>query len=129
MQYTVYDKNLNVQCNLLCKYVGTVIWFIFLILPVLNQAEKILYHFLYTFSCTFCRSSLTAVIQCLVHGKYITGWMCLLGMVIYIARCLHTGLLFRLKDAARETAKRAKELAQEKAGPIYAACEGVKSWE
>ncbi|KAK3884576.1 hypothetical protein Pcinc_011169 [Petrolisthes cinctipes] len=33
----------------------------------------------------------------------------------------------RLKDAARETAKRAKELAQEKAGPIYAACEGVKS--
>lgn len=34
---------------------------------------------------------------------------------------------FRLKEAARETAKRAKELAQEKAGPIYAACEGVKS--
>lgn len=33
----------------------------------------------------------------------------------------------RLKEAARETAKRAKELAQEKAGPIYAACEGVKS--
>ncbi|XP_069979628.1 PRELI domain-containing protein 1, mitochondrial isoform X2 [Penaeus vannamei] len=33
----------------------------------------------------------------------------------------------RLKDAARETAKRAKELAQEKAGPIYAACEGVRS--
>lgn len=35
----------------------------------------------------------------------------------------------RLKDAARETAKRAKELAQEKAGPIYAACEGVRSWK
>ncbi|CAL4069697.1 unnamed protein product, partial [Meganyctiphanes norvegica] len=33
----------------------------------------------------------------------------------------------RLKDAARETAKRAKELAKEKAGPIYASCEGVKS--
>ncbi|XP_071531587.1 PRELI domain-containing protein 1, mitochondrial [Panulirus ornatus] len=33
----------------------------------------------------------------------------------------------RFKEAARETAKRAKELAQEKAGPIYAACEGVKS--
>lgn len=33
----------------------------------------------------------------------------------------------RLKDAARETAKRAKELAQEKAGPIYAACEGARS--
>ncbi|KAK7074497.1 PRELI domain-containing protein 1, mitochondrial [Halocaridina rubra] len=33
----------------------------------------------------------------------------------------------RLKDAAIETAKRARELAQEKAGPIYAACEGVRS--
>lgn len=33
----------------------------------------------------------------------------------------------RLKDAARETAKRAKEIAQKKAGPIYAACEGAKS--
>jgi len=32
----------------------------------------------------------------------------------------------RLKDKARETAKRAKEIAQEKAGPIYAACEEAK---
>jgi len=33
----------------------------------------------------------------------------------------------RLCDAALGTAKRAKELAQEKAGPLYAQCEGAQS--